>query len=142
MILFNEQAYTTQMIEENNKDMANQLTTGQLAYQIVLYVHSQITQSYDATELADKAYNIFCKLQPDNYNYVYIKKTIANAIKTVMDGATFKNVDKVILYKSEVDYINSLKTRAEKKLLATLFVLARWNDNDGWTNARFTLADI
>lgn len=137
MILFNEKKYIEEMVKTNSKEMASNLRLGQLVYLLTLYYYE-----------TEKDETLLYSIVIDKLNELDIKcnnlnKIVLNIIKIVTnDIKILKDQDKVVLYQSEVDYINQLKSQTERKILATLFVLARWNNNDGWTNVGFTVSDI
>lgn len=66
-----------------------------------------------------------------------------NKIITVCDGLfngnierTFKEREYIPIYESEINFIDSLPNDKQKKLMFTLFAIARYMNSDGWINKK------
>lgn len=131
-LLFNEKQYIDNIVKNHNKNNID-ISLYQLIYLLVVYYYQQI--GYTDKFLLSKAVNQQLELiQLDGYYYERYYKVIDNIIKTVIKyNIKLKDVYTVPIYQSEYDIIQQCGSRKHQKILATLYMIAHWYDNDGWT---------
>ena len=135
MIIINEYEYAKQILENRTipKNVSNK--------RVLLY----IAKYYFNPEcsVAEMVQNVFDKMAEFNlpkevyqeYKYGKYVKGICEKLLSRELSTEFKQVESVSIYQSELDIINQAETDKEKKLLFTLFVLAKINgSNYGWVN--------
>ena len=135
MIIINEYEYAKHILENRTipKNVSNK--------RVLLY----IAKYYFNPEcsVAEMIQNVFDKMAEFNlpkevyqeYKYGTYVKGICEKLLSRELSAEFKKVESVSIYQSELDIINQAETDKEKKLLFTLFVLAKINgSNSGWVN--------
>lgn len=71
----------------------------------------------------------------EGYKYLNTIRKICRDI-CIYDKYKFKNEKCVYIYESDIYVINSLNTIREKKLLFTMYAIARYVDYDGWINKK------
>ena len=75
----------------------------------------------------------------DNYQEYKYHNKIVTVCEGLFNGnieQNFKVREYVPIYKSELNFINSLPNDRQKKLMFTLFALARYMDCNGWINKK------
>lgn len=76
--------------------------------------------------------------------FEYQEHLYINKIKTICAAVcdpestvrNFKEIEYIPIYKKELDVINTLKLDREKKLMFTLYAVARYRNSYGWTNIK------
>lgn len=147
MIIINEYEYVKQILESKiiPKGVSNK--------RVLLYITKYYYNStYSVKEMQNM---VFEKMEEfklpleiyQEYKYVTYVKGLCEKLKSNEISCEFRQVEAVELYQSELDIINQGETDKEKKLLFTLFVLAKINGtNSGWVNNEikdiFQLANV
>lgn len=135
-LLFNEKTYIENILSTHDKTQVD-ITLFQLAQLIAIYYY----QEYNITnkEQLEKCINseLEC-FKFDGYYYELYYKTIRKIVQNVMRyDLKLKEAYKIPIYQNEYDIIKSCGNKKHQKLLATLYVMARWNGNDyGWTSSK------
>ena len=147
MIIINEYEYVKQILESKiiPKGVSNKRM---LAYIAKYYFNPQST-------IDDMIKLVFIKMDEFNltieyyqeYKYAAYVKNICEKLFSGEISPDFRRVESVNIYKSELDIISKGENDKERKLLFTLFVLAKVNEtNSGWINNEikdiFQLANI
>lgn len=147
MIIINEYEYVKQILDTKviPKNVSNK--------RILLYIaKNYYNPEYSVSEMKQLIFDKMSEFKLDikqyqEYKYdSYVKNICEKLLKQeLLPG--FKKVESVNLYQSELNIINQCETDKEKKLLFTLFVLAKVNgNNSGWINNEikdiFQLANI
>lgn len=131
-ILFNEKTYIDNIIKNHNKDDVD-INMYQLIYLLVVYYYQQMDYT-DKFTLAKAVNQQLELMQFDGYYYEQYYKIIDNIIKTVVKyDVKLKDVYVVPIYQTEYEIIQTCGSRKHQKILATLYMIAHWYDNDGWT---------
>ena len=147
MIIINEYEYAKQILESRiiPKNVSNK--------RVLLYIAKYYYKpEYSINEMKQLVFNKMSEFnlsieQYQEYKYdTYVKDICEKLLKQEL-SYEFRKVDSVNIYQSELDIINKCETDKEKKLLFTLFVLAKVNGNkSGWINNEikdiFQLANI
>ena len=135
MIIINEYEYVNQILESKviPKGVSNK--------RILLYIAKRyFHQSYTVDEFISL---VFKKMSEFNlpveyyqeYKYASYVKGICEKLLNEEISPLFRKVESVEIYESELDIINQGENDKERKLLFTLFVLAKVNGtNSGWVN--------
>ena len=87
------------------------------------------------------------KLEIDYYVDFKYDKVIRKIVKNVFsNNLQLRIVESIVLYKDELDLINTLEKDRDKKLLFTCYIIARFYNTEGWVNMSrielFKLANI
>ena len=147
MIIINEYDYVKQILE------LKVIPKGVSNKRLLLYIAKYyFNPEYSVKEMQSLIFEKMAefKLNPEvyqEYKYeTYIKGICEKLLSNEM-SCEFRKVESVELYQSELDIINQGETDKEKKLLFTLFVLAKVNGtNSGWVNNEikdvFQLANV
>ena len=147
MIIINEYDYVRQILE------AKVIPKGVSNKRVLLYIAKYyFNPLYSIEEMKSL---IFKKMSEFNlpanyyqeYKYDTYVKGICEKLLSKELSSEFRKVSSVDLYQSELDVINEGETDKEKKILFTLFVLAKINGtNSGWVNNEikdiFQLANV
>lgn len=147
MIIINEYDYVQQILETKviPKGVSNK--------RVLLYIaKNYYNPLYSVEEMKTlvfkkmSEFNLDSKLYQE-YKYDSYVKKICEKLLTKELSSEFRKVKSVNLYQSELDIINNGETDKERKLLFTLFILAKVNGtNSGWVNNEikdiFQLANI
>jgi hypothetical protein len=147
VIIINEYEYVKQILETKiiPKGVSNK--------RILLYISKYyFNENLAANEMRDI---VFCKMKEFNlkpevyqeYKYATYVKDICEKLLSKELSFEFRKIKSVNLYQSELNIINQGENDKERKLLFTLFVLAKTNGtNSGWINNElkdiFQLANI
>lgn len=147
MIIINEYDYVKQILESKviPKGVSNK--------RVLLYIAKYyFNPEYSVKEMVDL---VFFKMKEfklpveiyQEYKYVSYVKGVCEKLLTKELSSDFRKVESVNLYQSELDIINRGETDKEKKVLFTLFILAKVNGtNSGWVNNEikdiFQLANV
>lgn len=147
MIIINEYDYVKQILESKviPKGVSNK--------RVLLYIAKYyFNLEYSVKEMVDlvffkmKEFKIPVEIYQE-YKYVAYVRGVCEKLLTKELSSDFRKVESVNLYQSELDIINRGETDKEKKVLFTLFVLAKVNGtNSGWVNNEikdvFQLANV
>ena len=147
MIIINEYEYVKQILE--SKIIPKNVSNKRVLLYIAKYYYNPDLLVAEMVQLIFHKMAEF-KLNPEHYQeykYVSYVKGICEKLKSKELSSAFRQVESVNIYQSELDIINRAETDKEKKLLFTLFVLAKINgSNSGWVNNEikdiFQLANI
>lgn len=135
MIIINEYEYVKQILE--SKIIPKNVSNKRILLYIAKYYY---TPEYSISEMTQLVFNKMAafELNPEHYQeykYVSYVKGICEKLKNNELSSKFRQVDSVNIYQSELDSINKAETIKEKKLLFTLYVLAKINGTcSGWVN--------
>lgn len=147
MIIINEYDYVKQILESKviPKGVSNK--------RVLLYIAKYYFDPWCSVD--EMKHLVFNKMAEFNlpveyyqeYKYATYVKGLCEKLLSNELSCDFRKVESVNIYKSELDIINHGETDKEKKLLFTLFILAKVNGtNSGWVNNEikdiFQLANI
>lgn len=135
MIIINEYEYVKQILE--NKAIPKGVSNKRILLYIAKYYFNPFLTVNEMTELAFQKMNEFnLPLEVyQEYKYVAYVKGICEKLRSKELSVDFRKVESVNIYRSELDIINRGESDKERKLLFTLFVLAKTNGtNSGWVN--------
>lgn len=141
MIIINEYEYAKQILESRTipKNVSNKRV---LLYIAKYYFNPECSVAKMIQIVFDKMaeFNLPKEVYQE-YKYEKYVKGICEKLLSRELSAEFKQVESVNIYQSELDIINQAETDKEKKLLFTLFVLAKISGNNfGWVN--YDIKDI
>lgn len=141
-LIFNEKLYTEELLKIHDITQCD-ITIYKLIYYLVIYYHQEYGIT-DKKELAQCINNELRNFNIVNYYYESYYKLIDEIIHNVIkNDIRFKEAYKIPIYQNEYDIIKSCGDKKHQKLLFTLYVMARWNNNDnGWTSSKSKLAHI
>lgn len=132
-LIFNEKTYIENLLSSHDKNNVN-VTLPQLMWLVAVYIHQKYMCD-DKRELAKMVNAEIESFNFDGYYYELYYKQIDNIANNVIkNNSKLKEVYSVPIYQSEYEIIKSCGDKKHQKLLATLYVMARWNDKDGWTS--------
>lgn len=135
-LIFNEKIYIENLLKTHNKDDVD-ISLFQLTQLITTYLYQE--RGIDDKAQLEKCVNAELEcFNFDGYYYERHYKAIRQIIQSVIKyDLKLKDVYKVPIYQSEYDLIKSCGDNKHQKLLITLYVMARWNNNEfGWTSSR------
>ena len=147
MIIINEYDYVKKILE--NKIIPKNVSNKRILLYIAKYYYQP---EYSVNEMKQLILNKMSEFnlsveQYQEYKYdAYVKNICEKLVKQEL-SSEFRKVEYANIYQSELDIINKCENDKEKKLLFTLFVLAKVNgNNSGWVNNEikdiFQLANI
>ena len=135
-LLFNEKLYIENVLQNHDKNNID-INLFQLTQLITIYLYQEhgIDDKYQLEKRVNAELECF---KFDGYYYEKHYKVIRQIIQSVIKyDLKLKDVYKVPIYKDEYDIIKSCGDNKHQKLLITLYVMARWNNNEfGWTSSR------
>ena len=141
-LIFNEKLYTEELLRIHDITQCN-ITVFKLIYYLAIYYHQEhgITDKHKLAKLINQeleTFNIF------EYYYERYYKQIDEVVKNVIkNDIHFKEAYKIPIYQNEYNIIKSCGDKKHQKLLFTLYVMARWNnDESGWTSSKSKLTHI
>lgn len=147
MIIIDEYDYVKQILE--NKVIPKGVSNRRVLLYIAKYYFDACLSVQDMKSL------VFQKMQDFNlpanyyqeYKYESYVKDICEKLAKNEMSPNFRKTGSVNLYQSEIEIVNQGENDKEKKLLFTLYVLAKINEtNSGWVNNElkdiFQLANI
>lgn len=110
-----------------------------MGYFITLIAKYYYSDELISEELSNIVKEKILEFDLDNYQeYKYHNKII-----TICDGLfngnvvqNLKEIEYIPIYDSEINFINSLPNNRQKKLMFTLFAVARYMNCDGWINKK------
>lgn len=135
-LIFNEKTYIQNILQTHDKSILD-INLFQLTQLIAIYLY----QEYDIHDKDQLEKRINAELECFNFDGYYYEihyKTIRKIVQNVIKyDLKLKEVYKIPIYQSEYDVIKSCGDKKHQKLLITLYVMARWNNNDfGWTSSK------
>ena len=148
MVITNEYEYVKDIME--TKILPKDISNKRLLLYIAKYYYSD--EIDNAKRYRDfvlekmKEFNLSIDVYQE-YKYAdYVFKICKKLLKQELSHE-FQDVKEVYLYQSELDVINRCEKDREKKVVFTLFILAKLNDyNSGWVNNElkdiFQLANV
>lgn len=132
-LIFNEKKYIEKLLSAHNKEDVN-ITLYQLMWLIAVYYYQEYNY-HDKKKLSEMINSEIECFEFENYDYFMYYKQINTMVDNIIkNDSKIKEVYKVPIYQSEYEIIKSCGDKKHQKLLATLYVMARWNDKDGWTS--------
>lgn len=135
MIIINEYEYAKQILE--TKVIPKNVSNKRVLLYIAKYYYKQ---EYSLNEMKQIVFDKMLEFnlsieQYQEYKYDTYVKNICEKLLNGELSSEFRKVESVNIYQSELNIINKCETDKEKKLLFTLFVLAKVNgNNSGWVN--------
>ena len=147
MIIINEYEYVKQILE--NRIIPKGVSNKRVLLYIAKYYFDPFLTVNEMTELIFKTMDEFhlpLELYQE-YKYASYVKGICEKLFSKELSSDFRNVEYVNIYQSELDIINRGENDRERKLLFTLFILAKTNgSSSGWINNElkdiFQLANV
>lgn len=135
-LIFNEKLYIENLLKTHDKHEVD-INLFQLTQLITIYLYQEHGID-DKTQLEKRVNAELECFNFDGYYYERHYKLIRQIIQSVVKyDLHLKDVYKVPIYRNEYDVIKSCGDKKHQKLLITLYVMARWNDNEfGWTSSR------
>ena len=77
----------------------------------------------------------------DYYSEKFYKIIVSKAKYSLQKELKLKELDCIPIYENEMNEIMKCNNDNDKKLLFTIYVLARYNNFNGWTNGKIKLSD-
>ena len=141
-LLFNERTFVKEILETHDKSKVT-VSMFQLIQLLVIYFYQEMNYT-DKGELAKVVNRELEQFDYQGYFYEIYYKTINQVIKDVIRyDIKLKDITNVPIYQSEYDIIKSCGDNKHQKLLLTLYVMARWNnDTSGWTSNKCKTLNI
>ena len=139
--IFNEKLYIDRLIETHD---INKLDIGlyQLIQLLCIYFY-QYEDCKDKNILASRVNQELVLFNFKDYYYESWYKNILNICQYVIKKElNMKDAYSIDIYINEIENIKQCGDMKHQKLLFTLNVLARWNNDSGWTPTQMTLAQI
>lgn len=141
-LIFNEKTYIENILATHDKNILD-ISLFQLTQLIVVYLY----QEYDISDKEQLEKRTNAELEMfnfDGYYYEAYYKTIRRIIQSVLKyNVQLKEAYKIPIYQNEYDIIKSCGDKKHQKLLATLYIMARWNGSEyGWTSSKCKLQHI
>ena len=115
-----------------------------MGYFITLIAKYYFSDELSVESLADIVKKKILEFHLDNYQEYKYHNKIVTVCEGLFNGnleQSLKEREYIPIYESELNFINSLSTDRHKKLMFTLFAVARYMDCDGWINKK-TSKDI
>lgn len=134
MYILNEKKYIEEIL--NSKIKPNELSFG---YFMILIAKYYFKYCNDKNELCKLVKNKIIEFNLNNYQeYKYHKKIlkICNDLYNKKIDYKFKELDYIPIYENEINLVNSLDNDRQKKIMFTLFILARYMNCGGWVNKK------
>ena len=140
-LIFNEKTYIEEVLSTHDSDV--NISKFQLIQLIAIYLY----QEYDISDKEQLEKRINAELECfnfDGYYYEAYYRIIRQIVQSVIKyDLKLKEAHKSVIYQNEYDIIKGCGDKKHQKLLATLYIMARWNDNDfGWTSSKCKLNHI
>jgi len=115
-----------------------------MGYFLTLVAKYYYSDDITVEKLSDIIKKKISEFNLENYQeYIYHNKiiTVCNGLFNGNIEQAFKKRKYIPIYESEIKFINFLPNDRQKKLMFTLFAVARYMDSDGWINKK-TSKDI
>lgn len=139
MIIFNEYKYVQEIMESHI--IPKNMSIKKVMFYIAKYYYND---NFSVKEFKKKILEEIKKFDlPQNYQEYKYETYIKNLCTKLLSGELsheLKEINSINIYKSEIDCINKCDNDRQKKLLFTLYVLAKIKDTNGWVN--YELKDI
>jgi hypothetical protein len=135
-LIFNEKTYIENILKTHDKDTL-EINKFQLTQLITIYLYQEY--NIDNKEQLEKSVNAELEqFNFDGYYYEGYYRVIRQIVNSVIKyDLKLKEVYSIPIYQNEYDIIKSCGDKKHQKLLVTLYVMARWNDNEfGWTSSK------
>ncbi len=124
-----------------------------MGYLITLIAKYYCCDTITADALSDITKKKLLEFDLDNYQEYRYHNKITAICEGLYSGKIeqgFQEREYIPVYESELDFIRSLSNDRQKKLMFTLFAIARYMDSDGWINKKtakeisevFRLSDV
>ena len=147
MLIANEYNYVEEIMK--NKICPKEIGIRTLLIYIAKYYYSPALSVTEYVDLVLKKAQEF-ELDPKDYQeykYISFLKGVCKKILTGDKECELRQIENVVIYESELDIINKGETDREKKILFTLYILAKINPyGNGWVNNSlkeiFNLANV
>lgn len=149
MYILNERDFIRSVLL--NKQKPNDISIEYLIKLIAKYYYYPGIETDELIDIVKSKMLEFDIFEYQEYLYINKIKVICAAIcdpeSTVRN---LKEIEYIPIYKKELDVINTLKLDREKKIMFTLYAVARYRNSYGWTNIKnsagisglFQLADV
>lgn len=137
MVIFNEKKYVQEIIEKHDKE--KRINLNKLIKYIVRYYYEE----YKDASIKDYVRKVLDVVNTFNYDEVYYREFMGDKIakrlcKQAQKGelnCEFREIDSVSVTEAEMKIIEKGKNDRERKLLFTLYVLAKiYGYHSGWVN--------
>ena len=140
-LIFNEKEYIENVLSTHDKNI--NISKFQLIQLIAIYIY----QEYDISDKEQLEKRVNAELECfhfDGYYYEYYYRIIRQIVQSVIKyDLKLKEAHKSVIYQNEYDIIKTCGDKKHQKLLATMYIMARWNDNEyGWTSSKCKLQHI
>ena len=134
MYILNEKKYIEEVIKSGKKP--DDLSMGYFISLLARYYFDKETKLDDFVDSIKKKIVEFKMLGYQEYKYAGKIKTICIDLYENESSRTFKELDYIPIYESELSVISSLQNDRQRKFLFTLYALARYMNTDGWINKK------
>ena len=137
MVIFNEKKYVKEIIEQHNRD--RKININKLIKYIVRYYY----EDYKDAPLKDYIRKVLDVVNTFEYDEVYYREFMGDKIARRLCkqaqkdelNCEFREIDSVSVTEAEMEIIEKGKNDRERKLLFTLYVLAKvYGYHSGWVN--------
>jgi hypothetical protein len=135
-LIFNEKQYVKDIVLKYDKNILD-INLYQLIRLLAVYYYQELSMT-DKKEMSKTINRDIEKFGFNSYYYELHYKTINKIINDVIKyDIKFKDVSSVPIYQDEYEIIKNCGSKKQQKLLATLYVMARWNnETSGWTGMK------
>lgn len=138
-VIFNEKMYIEHLLQTYKADNIKLYRLSQL---LAVYFYNRDGYT-DKTQLALRVDTELKLFNLDGYYYERSYKMILNICRYVIKKhIQLKDAYMIDIYQDEIERIKQCGDIKHQKLLFTLYVLARWNNDSGWTSPQFSLTCI
>lgn len=134
LYILNEKEYIRNILASKNKP--DELPMGYFITLIAKYYYSD---DLDIDTLSDIIKKKILEFSIDNYQEYKYHTKIINICKNLFSGemnTLLKERENIPIYENELHLINSLDNDRQKKLMFTLFSIARYMECNGWINKK------
>jgi DNA-directed RNA polymerase subunit RPC12/RpoP len=139
--LLNEKIYIENLLNSyNKKDIEDKgFSRTDIITMLSIYYKEKFST---IEELYNQINSDMLKFQFDDYYSEKFYKIIMSKCKySLQKDLKLKELDYIPIYESEINRIKECQNDNDKKLLFTIYVLAKYNDFNGWTNGKIKLND-
>lgn len=140
-LLLNEKIYIENLLNSyNKKDIEDKgFSRTDIITMLSIYYKEKFST---IEELYNQINSDMLKFQFDDYYSEKFYKIIMSKCKySLQKDLKLKELDYIPIYESEINRIKECQNDNDKKLLFTIYVLAKYNDFNGWTNGKIKLND-
>lgn len=134
LYILNEREYIRNILVSKNK--SDELPMG---YFITLIAKYYYAKDLDVQTLSDIVKKKISEFHIENYQEYKYHDKITCVCRNLFDGGinpSLKEREYIPIYENELKLINSLDNDRQKKLMFTLFTVARYMECDGWINKK------